>query len=413
MGIVERNVEQIRADPVLLRYGAILAAVELLTVCWAWGQVPLLLPGKAALCWPFWQSCEAARVLAAPALQAWLLVLAALAIGASACFLRGRARGGWCLLALATGGKVAFVLLDYRLRANQHYVACAVIATFLFWPHKRDALRVLLVSIYFWAGTLKLDSEWLSGSTLYRPIWLLRGPALVVACSYVVLLELVLVWGALARHRWWFWATLFQLAIFHLFSWPVVGYFYPVLMALLLALFPLAWLDPRGEASLLERFTRCRSDGATYALFALFAALQLLPGLLLPGDSAITGEGRFLKLHMFDSLTVCEAEIELHRPDGRVSRLPSPPLEPRIHCDPWVLYSRAQHVCRRTEKRGLSLRVDLRLRSRRSNEAELRTVVDEADLCRRGLRYDWWRHNDWIRLRPSRRHGELARGTSP
>ena len=67
---------------------------------------------------------------------------------------------------LATTLKIGFVLLDFRFRANQYYMATAIVAILLFWPHKRDALRILLVAFYFWAGTLKLNIEWLSGSTL-------------------------------------------------------------------------------------------------------------------------------------------------------------------------------------------------------------------------------------------------------
>jgi hypothetical protein len=74
-----------------------------------------------------------------------------------------------------------------------------------------------------------------------------------------------------------------------------------------------------------------------------------------------------------------------------------------------VLIAQAQHLRRRLEKRGGSARVDLLLRSRRSNEATLRTVVDEKDVCARELRYDWWRHNPRIHAEARNEGSEAAR----
>jgi len=43
-----------------------------------------------------------------------------------------------------------------------------IVLAYLFFPGKRVLLRHLLVSLYFWAGILKLDWEWLSGVALYN-----------------------------------------------------------------------------------------------------------------------------------------------------------------------------------------------------------------------------------------------------
>ena len=50
--------------------------------------------------------------------------------------------------------------------------ACFV---YLLIPGKRDAVRLLLVLFYFWAGTLKVNWEWISGAALYRPLWFFTG----------------------------------------------------------------------------------------------------------------------------------------------------------------------------------------------------------------------------------------------
>ena len=62
-------------------------------------------------------------------------------------------------------------------------MALWVTGVFLAVPGKREALRLLLVLFYVWAGTLKLNWEWISGAGLYRPLWLIHGRAVIAACA--------------------------------------------------------------------------------------------------------------------------------------------------------------------------------------------------------------------------------------
>jgi hypothetical protein len=112
---------------------------------------------------------------------------------------------------------------------------------------------------YFWAGTLKVNWEWISGAALYRPLWFFTGRGVIVACAYVVLMELFVSWGLLARRSWIFWSAVAQLALFHVMSWAVVDFFYPILMFLLLSivvldrLYPVKGLDYGRECRMLKR----------------------------------------------------------------------------------------------------------------------------------------------------------------
>jgi hypothetical protein len=128
-----------------MRYGAALGLVEALTLVWVWLRREELVAGEPPICWPIFQSCEAVRVLDLAGLSGLVVGIALLGLGASACFLLGRARLGYWTLLLAGVLKIAIVLLDFRLRRNQHYMAVAVLAVFLFWPYKRDAIRLLIV----------------------------------------------------------------------------------------------------------------------------------------------------------------------------------------------------------------------------------------------------------------------------
>lgn len=396
------QVREIAADPALTRYGAALGLMEVLVAYWARPHISQALPESLAVCWPFFQSCADFRFFGAEGLGVWLWLIGGLGALACAAFLSGRVGLGYVSLAAATLLKIGFVLLDFRLRRNQHYMAVAVSLVFLLWPYKRDAIRLLIVGFYFWAGMLKLNTEWLSGSALYRPVWFFEGPWLVAACAYVVALELVIVWGLLDRRPWIFWPTLAQLVVFHIFSWPVVGYFYPILMGLILLIHPFARWWPVGadaEGSLLSRLLHRRVAGWSTVPFVVFTLLQLGPALVYPGDTALTGEGRFLSLHMFDALPVCDRAVTIHYASGKEGRVVPVATSARVHCDPWVLFAHAAEACRvvaEEPEHGI-VDADLYLASRRTSQETMRVIVDEKNVCTRGLHYDWWRHNDWIR----------------
>ena len=410
MGYLRRQIAEIRSDRVLRYYGAAMAALHILTVCYWIDQrtVGFLHSRAEPICWPLLPACERLRLLD-PAQLSWVLVaylLGAIAVGLLFLSAVQTESAYWGLLALNVL-KAGIMLLDFRLRMNQHYMAFAVSAAFLFVPGKRSAIRALVVLFYFWAGTLKLNWEWVSGAGLYRPIWLFSGSGIIAACLYVIALELGVCWGLLARRAWIFWPALGQFVVFHVFSWPVVGFFYPLLMFAILAIYPLSRLmtaartaataPDAAEPSLLENLLRGRERWGTYATLAVFSLLQLTP-YAFPGDRSLTGEGRLYALHMFDARPVCEGYAEL-RPaaGGRVRMNLKLPLDTRIACDPVVFYNRARNLCRRPETAPVAFRdLDLYLWARRATDTTLRPLIALEGFCARGVSYHPFRHNGWI-----------------
>jgi hypothetical protein len=213
---------------------------------------------------------------------------------------------------------------------------------FLFVSGKRVAIRYLVVLFYFWAGIIKLNPEWISGAALYGESLLLIPDSLIsAACIYVVVLELLLIFGLLSSRALWFWATLAQLAMFHLISWNIVGFYYPLLMACILSIFVLErYIRPPPQPELPGAPSLAR--GRRVALGVLlggFFSIQFLP-YAYPGDSAITGEGRFFALHMFDAPIECQAVVLKTSKGGQQARN----LSERVHCDPIVFWSMAPHL---------------------------------------------------------------------
>jgi hypothetical protein len=402
-GVFRRNVAEVASDPVLRVYGSLLALVHVLTfVHWQRGATlrRILSAEGMPICWPFFEDCHRFRVLGPAGVDVLLWGYFAVAVAAMLLFTRRwTVPAGYVVLLALELAKALIIAQDYRLRLNQHYMAFFVAFAFLLFPAKRRALQYLIILFYFWAGTLKLNPEWLSGASLYRREFLWLPAALVpAACAYVVVLEAILVFGLLARRSWVFWATLAQLAVFHVMSWPIVGFFYPSLMFLLLAIFPLSRLfSAESERPSFARIEGRLEPRSTYALLAGFSLLQLVP-YAFPGDSALTGQGRPFALHMFDALVVCESHVTLHDGQGgtRRVRVETGRGSARVRCDPIVHWNVARALCRQGAAHGRWTDLDLSLRSRRTTEEALRPIVEVERFCRANPSYDLWRPNPWI-----------------
>jgi len=352
------------------------------------------------ICWPFLENCSTFRFLTPVSTNVLLLGITVIALTTATLFARKDVAGAFYLLAVLIGLKLAILLQDFRLILNEHYMALWASMVFLLVPHKLRVLRYLIVSFYWWAGTLKINHEWLSGAALYgrRPLGLPTS-LIPASCAYVLVLELVMVFGLLSSRRWLFVATLVQLGLFHLASFWVVGFFYPILMFLLLTVFVLARTSSTGNNQPewgLPALVRGKEAGTTYALLMTFSVFQLIP-LAFPGDSALTGEGRLFALHMFDAPVECKAQMILHGAnDVKTIPVRAPFLNPRISCDPIVYFSVAKFHCDHMTEVKNGADFDLVLKSRRVGAPEFLTVISLESFCKTAPKYDFWRHNWWI-----------------
>ena len=402
LGFLRAQIAEIEGDAALRWYGVALAFLHVVTyLYWVDQRVVAFVHAQAEpICWPLVLECEKLRVLSAAGVALLLRAYFAAAIGAGLLFASRRlvpwAYAGLVLVNLL---KLGVMLLDYRLRMNQHYMGFFATFAYLLVPGKRDALRVLVTLFYFWAGTLKLNREWISGAGLYRPMWPFSGVGVVLACAYVLVLELGVAWGLLAKRAWIFWTSFAQFLVFHALSWQVVGFFYPLLMFAILTVFPLSRLvEPRDPSEgLLVALWRGHALRSVYALAALFSLLQLVP-YAFPGDRTLTGQGRLYALHMFDARATCVGWADLRYADGTTTRRDLKlPLDTRIACDPIVFFNRARNLCRQRDAGHIAFEdLDLFLSARRASDGEMKRVIATRGFCAKGERYDPFRHNAWI-----------------
>jgi hypothetical protein len=395
---------EIGEDASLRRYGCALALTHAVTMLYwrATDVVSLLGRGTEAVCWPLLAGCETFRALTVQQLAWGLRGYFAAALLVAVLFLipRRTTLAGLGLAGLSLF-QLLFAALDFRLRANQHYMVLWVSAVFLLWPSKRDAIRVLLVLFYLWSSTLKLNAEWISGAALPVADWIIPASLAAAACIYLIVLEAGMSWGLLAGAGWIFWGALAQFYLFHAVSWQQVGFYFPMVMFLLLSLFPLIRLGPGGREpiSVLARLVRGRLRPSTYALMAGFSLFQL-PPLLIPGDASLTGEGRSYALHMVDAGVRCRGWAVVRRQDGSTFEVDlQGKTVLRIACDPIVIAERARNICEgRSRFAAGAVELDLHLVARRGSAPALQTLIDLPGFCGRTVRYNPFGRNDWIRV---------------
>jgi hypothetical protein len=410
------QIDEIAADPALRFYGACLGLAHLLCFIKWRRQASVLSDG--GVCWPFFEDCFRYRILDAGQVDLVLWGFGAAALVSVVLFLlpphfpadraaigaaKGAPRTAVCAaywwMVLLNVFKTLIYVQDYRLRMNQHYMLYAISAAFLFLPNKRHLLRYTMVAFYVWASTLKYNREWLSGDALHgdNPLWI-PDALIPLSCLYALILESFISWGTLSGRRWLAWASFGQLVLFHVVSWTVVGFFYPLLMFCLLAIFPLTYVQPHPAEprSLLASFWRGAAPRGAYAWVAFFSCLQLVP-VIIPGDEKLTGEGRIFSLHMIDAFVACEGAITVKFEDGSTERLQIPdkshPI--RTRCEPAFNFSVAKRICYERGEDARFADLDLAYRARRSG-GTLRPLVAVKDFCAQDLSYDLWRPNDWI-----------------
>jgi hypothetical protein len=310
----------------------------------------------------------------------------------------GRVRAGWALLLATAVLNWTIIAQDFRFRLNEHYMLFWATVAFLFFSRKRQAVSFLVLSFYFWAGRIKINHEWLSGSDLPHRLWLIPVSGYPAACAYVIVLEMVFVWALVQPRKWLFWAVFAQFVLFHVMSWNIVHFYYPILMAGIISIFPLCRLFPSGAHDDLSDFLHLRLSRSLYALLAVFAALQLAP-LLYPGDPDWTDQGRLVALHMLTGRSQCRisaTENFKSRP-AETADLYRRDLSPNMVCDPLVYFNEAQRICRQLPGKDPDfVDLDLKMDIAKTVSPAWRSLIDTDDFCSKHLRYNAFLPNGWI-----------------
>lgn len=367
-----KNWDEIYQDKPLRLYGACLAFIHVISAYllihlkyYYFLSTDAIVP----ICFPGLEGCERFRFLNFTETQYLLYVYGAVAVICVLTFLRDRFKkiGPPLLLGLCLF-KMVLQLADYRVSSNFHFLAQVVTFAYLLLPNRKFTLAILIPAIYFCAGLLKFNHDWLSGQALISPS-IIQGSLLSVLLVYVIILEVFIVWFVLSKNKKIRYFILLQLICFHIYSWHIVGYPYPVFMFCILPYFLL--ITPEIEFK--------RDYYKIFTIIGIFLFFQMLPYALVK-DPALDGRSRLYSLNMLDATTICESTFEFHPEKGENIKfqMPFKIKRVRIACDPHLRSEVARIYCHKTIKPGTLF---VKHVSRRSTDKEMQTILDYSLNC--------------------------------
>lgn len=374
----KRTTEEILDDPVLWVASICLILMHLVTV-YFWNSPNFMRAfpdvNGSAMCHGFFPSCaqtiKFSSDMARGILYSYGFVSAAALI---LIFIKRFQRFALAILVIITSVKLLLFLSRFNLMGNYHLIQFFLFFSLFFLPKKRVSYFLVLAMFYFLAGTLKLNDEWLSGAALLVPSRILYGKWLAWSLAYVVILELILVWGLFSKNRTLRFVTLAQLIAFHIFSWHIVGFFYPVIMFLALAPYIMSLL-PKYDREIYKNISPI-----TVAILLAFLTFNSYP-FFWGRDPALEGHFRGLRVNMLDARPVCYPLVYVQDPKNLstsfVEITQSNAL--RTRCDPGAFESQLRRYCENIKE---DQKLGFILYSRRTTDKEFRIIRNTTDFCR-------------------------------
>lgn len=364
-----KNLSEITASRSLQYFGAALFFSHLVTAFF-WFKNDY---DRSPLCWSFFPSCKTWTPFLQSIATPLIVLYGILAVVGMGLFLFRKPKAACVLFAFLSIFKLIFHLSDYRLMGNYHYMSHIINFLFLFFLDKKNTIRLFIVLFYFSAGLIKFNTDWLSGEAMLREP-LIKGKLLELSCAYVIVLELAFSFLLLSKDKRLRIFALIQFIAFHIFSWHIVGYFYPTILFSMLTIFILA-REP-------FQWPRPLTNTAAAAIMML---AQLYP-LIFEPQSSLNGRGRILSLNMLDSRAVCETRLFITYKNKIVEYNPTfPNYGIRIHCDPVLILDTVKKTCADMKDQSGFVDITLDHQVRRSSSMEGIEQITFKNVCQHPL----------------------------
>ena len=399
---IQFQIQEISSCKSLRWYGVFLSLIHVVTFFFWHHNASVyqyLTKNANTLCWPQLPFCESLRFLFPLGIQVSLYIYLSVAFFAGFLFLNKKTviYAYWLFLIINLI-KFYIFFMDYRFMGNYHYMPFLVSFAYLFIRQKLFFIPLLISCFYFFAAILKISNlDWLAGLAFSKNVQFplfFNEDIKMILCFYVLCLEMIGSWFLILKTRWKA-AVYIQFIMFHIMSYFIVGYFYPVIMLCLLSLFLLIFIF--NEKHIVLNFRNILPG----AFFVLLVIVGNTLSVFIPGDAGLTGEGRLYGLNMYDAHTECDSQIFLKFKNKTIYESFSGNREYslRIKCDLYIDFNTVNKICAYYKNEPEFIDMDWSFYSKLRSDLKYKRLVDEKNVCSKNLQYSSWRKNNWIRIK--------------
>ncbi len=278
-------------------------------------------------------------------------------------------------------------VFTYQTQADFEYFHIPPLAVLLFSRNKLQRIRVVVAVTYFLSAFPKFTPAWLDGSyftALEGGMPLIADGLIPYATKATIIFELVAPWFLLCRDRRLRFSALSMWTAFHLYSFLLVGWRFPV------QCLPLLWATfATGE----WRPFHWRLLTPAHGALILYIALGAAPTLLF-SERAYTLRWQKIGLSMMDANRQCVVEKSVEFGDGSTRTNTIPMTASWRRCEAYRAWFLLRQSCSRPGVHAVRLNLDLSI-----NGEPYYRIVDNVNVCE--VEYRVFAENSWIKT-PSR-----------
>lgn len=330
-------------------------------------------------CYPIFKNCHMyvfENILIIKSIYIIYIILSIFVLGIT---LLNKKKLSFYLIFILTLLKTGLLLSRYNFMGNYHTMHLSLSYVALLSYGSINFYRFSLILQYVFAGLLKTNIEWMAGAALVKySQYMLKGFWNSLSLSYVVVLELILIWGLLSKNKHIRYITLAQIIIFHLYSTLIVGFYYPLIMTGLLI--PIVFIEFTKEESNNSFKFEIDWRKLTTLGFIVLMIVWNLSTKFYSIDPTMDGNVRYLSLNMLDAKLKCQSSLYEEQADGTIIGLNIPQLATylRIHCDALVFETFLKRLCLKNPDKKFMFYLE----STRTTDKEYTMVREYKNVCK-------------------------------
>lgn len=293
--------------------------------------------------------------------------------------------------------KIIFVFfLTYGIGGNYDYYDICLAFVFLFLPKKEYFSKLLFVTFYFAASTIKIHEGWILANylnTTYLGAPFFNEKYLPIFTNIVIIMQIIGGWFLLSKNKTLQMLSFIYFFLFHVYSGIIVNYRYiTISLTTLVILFGHNFETLKISSPSFPDILPITKKTILGYIFILMLLLCQSIAIIIPGDQKKTLEGNFYGLYMFEANHQCISTATIYYKNNTTKESVKTNSIANNRCDPYAYWYRLKGQC---VKDGMIAKISWTF-DHSINGHQFQRIVDENNACT--LEYKNLQHNEWIKI---------------